>query len=150
MFRASLPSLQRLALTRPSSAKAQTELAGAHYGIGLMERSIGDHARARRSFTTALAILDRLDSSRPGDIYDRARLLALISERPGSDRERQFAGDRAMGVLRQTVSAGFRDVARMVQDHDLDALHTRLDFQLLMMDLAFPAEPFVQDTSPHQ
>jgi hypothetical protein len=31
----------------------------------------------------------------------------------------------------------------MRTDRALDSLRTRLDFQLLMMDLAFPADPFV-------
>jgi tetratricopeptide (TPR) repeat protein len=49
---------------------------------------------------------------------------------------------RAMEMLRRAVAAGYRDVAWMRRDPDLDPLHSRFDFQLLMMDLAFPAEPF--------
>jgi hypothetical protein len=30
----------------------------------------------------------------------------------------------------------------MAFDHDLDPLRSRLDFRVLMMDLAFPEEPF--------
>ena len=47
-----------------------------------------------------------------------------------------------MNRLREAVTAGFRDLAHIRTDTDLDPLRSRPDFQLLMMDLAFPAEPF--------
>ena len=47
-----------------------------------------------------------------------------------------------MRVLRQAVAAGYYNAARMVKDSDLDPLHSRPDFQILMMDLSFPADPF--------
>jgi hypothetical protein len=44
--------------------------------------------------------------------------------------------------LREAVTAGFRDLAHMRNDTDLDPLRSRLDFRLLVMDLAFPDEVF--------
>ena len=52
--------------------------------------------------------------------------------------------DRAMDVLRRAVAAGYRPVAWMKRDPDLDPLRARPDFQLLMMDLDFPAKSFAQ------
>jgi hypothetical protein len=45
-------------------------------------------------------------------------------------------------TLRRAVAAGYRDYAHMQTDADLDPLRSRRDFQLLMMDLAMPADPF--------
>jgi hypothetical protein len=42
---------------------------------------------------------------------------------------------------------GYRNVAVMQMDHDLDPLRSRPDFQLLMMDLEFPDDPFAPGLS---
>ena len=49
---------------------------------------------------------------------------------------------KAMSSLRQAVVAGYRNTAVMDKETALDPLRSRPDFQILMMDLAFPAEPF--------
>jgi eukaryotic-like serine/threonine-protein kinase len=46
-----------------------------------------------------------------------------------------------MAALRRAVAAGFRDRASALSDPDLTPLRSRDDFRLLMLDLAFPAEP---------
>ena len=50
-----------------------------------------------------------------------------------------------MVVLRRAVAGGYRNVARINRDPDLDPLRARPDFQALMMDLAMPADPFSSD-----
>ena len=50
--------------------------------------------------------------------------------------------DRAMATLRRAVAAGLSDVALLRRDIDLDPLRPRRDFQELLMDLSFPADPF--------
>ena len=52
------------------------------------------------------------------------------------------SGTGRMECLRAAVAAGFRDLARIRTDTDLDPLRSRPDFRLLMMDLAFPDDPF--------
>ena len=47
-----------------------------------------------------------------------------------------------MDTLRRAIAAGYRPVDWMRRDPDLAPLRSRPDFQLLMMDLSFPAEPF--------
>jgi hypothetical protein len=42
------------------------------------------------------------------------------------------------------MAAGYRDVAWMRRDPDLDPLRPRADFQVLLLDLAFPADPFTR------
>ncbi len=71
--------------------------------------------------------------------------LAGRAVEPGSGMtaaEAQAKAGRAMEVLRQAVAAGYRNLTVMRTDSDLNPLRLRSDFQLLMMDLAFPAEAF--------
>jgi len=50
--------------------------------------------------------------------------------------------DRAMIKLRSSVAGGFKTLEIDRSDPDLDPLGQREDFQVLLMDLAFPTEPF--------
>ena len=52
------------------------------------------------------------------------------------------AVDLLGGALRRAVATGYRDMGRMRRDDSLDPLRGRRDFQLLLMDLAFPDDPF--------
>jgi hypothetical protein len=90
----------------------------------------------------------RLSSRNPGDLYNlscsHANLSSFAAE-PASGMtaaEGRDEADRAMACLRQAVAGGYRRLAVLQTDTDLDPLRSRLDFQLLLMDLAFPAEPF--------
>ena len=51
-------------------------------------------------------------------------------------------GEQAVATFRRAVAAGLEDVAFMRKDPDLDSLRIRRDFQMLLMDLAFPTESF--------
>ncbi len=50
--------------------------------------------------------------------------------------------DRAMDRLRQAIAMGYRDRDAVRTEPALDPLRGREDFRLLMLDLAFPIEPF--------
>ena len=52
--------------------------------------------------------------------------------------------DRAVGNLQRAAAGGFRNLALMQSDTDLNPLRDREDFIRLMMDLAFPADPFAR------
>ena len=85
-----------------------------------------------------------------GELYGVARTFASCASlaRPdGPPGRRPDAGrraylDAAMKVLRQAVDAGFRDARRLTEDVALDPLRHRADFQAIVMDLAFPSDPF--------
>jgi hypothetical protein len=47
-----------------------------------------------------------------------------------------------MGWLRRAVGVGYRNANEVRIESALDPLRSRDDFRLIMMDLAFPAEPF--------
>ena len=52
--------------------------------------------------------------------------------------------DRAMQSLGQAVRCGLHDHSVFRADSALDPLRTRPDFQRLMMDVVFPADPFAR------
>jgi hypothetical protein len=51
---------------------------------------------------------------------------------------------RAMTLLRRAVAMGCRSLNAFNHEAALDALRARPDFRLLLLDVAFPNEPFAQ------
>jgi hypothetical protein len=74
-------------------------------------------------------------------------MLAGLAAKPGSGvtaTEGRAEADRAMEWLRQAIAAGYRKLAYLRTDTDLESLRSRPDFQLLLMDLGFPDDPFAR------
>jgi serine/threonine protein kinase/tetratricopeptide (TPR) repeat protein len=65
--------------------------------------------------------------------YTFARMYALASTKDKA-KEEEYA-QRAVALLRQAVQAGFKDVAQMKKDSNLDPLRQRDDFRKLMAEL---------------
>jgi len=93
----------------------------------------------------------RLWPDNPGELYGAAREFSLCIPLVVRGRSRSAAlersegeryGELAMAALREAISAGYRDVTEMRRDTKLDPLRSRSDFQALLLDLAFPADPF--------
>ena len=78
-------------------------------------------------------------------------LLSTMAGLPGTgvsaDRSDAEA-DRAMALLRQAVGMGYRGLVGYRTETALDPLRDRDDFRLLMLDLAFPGEPFERSENP--
>jgi serine/threonine protein kinase len=64
-----------------------------------------------------------------------AAVLRAGGKPKGRAEDAATEADRAMAWLKQAVAAGFKDVAYMRQDTDLDALRNRADFQELLAAL---------------
>ena len=58
------------------------------------------------------------------------------------DAEVSNLGEQAVLALRRAAAAGFRDLGFMRRDTDLDPLRGRADFQMLLLDVGFPKNPF--------
>ncbi len=58
--------------------------------------------------------------------------------------EGEAESNSAIRLLRKAVAGGFSEAPRYRTETALDPLRARPDFQLLMMDLAMPADPFVR------
>ena len=115
-----------------------------------MLRKCGRPAEADSAFREAITILEGLANPRAIDIYDIAcnqSLLAGVASEAGSGlsaADARARADEAMESLHRAVAAGYRQAAQMRADSDLDPIRARPDFQMLMLDLAFPAEPFAR------
>ena len=74
----------------------------------------------------------------------RSSLLFSRVSRPTDVRhaECEAMALRAMDALRRSIAAGFKDIEHLRQCKALDILRSRTDFQLLMMDMAMPEDPF--------
>jgi eukaryotic-like serine/threonine-protein kinase len=71
--------------------------------------------------------------------------LAGVAGRPGSGisaAEGPDQTEKAMVVLRQAVALAYRNFNDYRTESALDPLRRRPDFQVLMTDLEFPANPF--------
>jgi hypothetical protein len=56
--------------------------------------------------------------------------------------EREARTRRAIAVLRRAVMAGHADLVQVRRDPVLDPLRRRRDFEEMILDLSFPADPF--------
>jgi tetratricopeptide (TPR) repeat protein len=97
---------------------------------------------AERAFQRAESIIHRIKTVDPVLQYDLACTLALLSVQAGSAADRAALNDRAMNALRLAVTTGFRDQAVLRSTPDLAPLRHRSEYQLLLLDLAFPDDPF--------
>ena len=149
-FERAMAIYRKLADAHPSVIRFQGRLALCLGHAGAIHLEAGRAAEAAPAMRQAVAILERLPTLRPSDHYNLAcghAQLAGIAAMPGSGMtaaEGQAEAERAMQWLHRAVAAGYRNVAVMRTDRDLDPLRSRLDFQLLTMDLTFPGEPFAR------
>ncbi len=88
----------------------------------------------------------------PAELFGVAHDLALCgplvavdagSSSTGSQSGRRKYADSAIDTLRQAIVHGLKDVQRLRTDPGFDSLRARDDFQIIVLDLAFPANPFV-------
>jgi serine/threonine protein kinase len=144
--------LQKLIDANPTLTYFQTRLAISHSHMGLAHLRANRPAAAAAEYKKAVDIMEPLSNLQPSgyDLYNLAcfrSLLAGIAADPASGMtaaDVRSLGEQAVATLRRAVTAGLEDVAYMRKDRDLDAIRSRPDFQLLLMDLAFPAEPFAR------
>ena len=96
--------------------------------------------------------LESLPEGNPIADYNTAcymsRCLGVIQDAQWPDGKRvkiaQAYGDRAVAALRRALERGYRNVNLIRKDPDLDPLRSRPDFQALLLDLTFPADPFAR------
>ncbi len=141
---------QKLADANPTLTLLQSRLAMSYSYVGLVRQRAGRPAEAAAEFQKAVAIMERLSNLQPSsyDLYNLAcfqSLLSGIASEPGfglTDTDVRRLGGQAVATLRRAVDAGLQDVAFMRRDPDLDPLRSRSDFQVMMMDLTMPLNPF--------
>jgi serine/threonine-protein kinase len=116
----------------PASPRLRRELAmdlvHDHEGLAEALQSLNQPDEALRSLCAARAVLETLPDLQPSERDEIARL-----------------SSRAIALLRRLIAAGKINLQQWNNDRSLDPLRSRSDFQMLGMDLAFPADPFRDD-----
>jgi serine/threonine-protein kinase len=141
---------RKLAEANPSVRQHQAHMAIPLGEMAGIHRESGRRSEAATAAREAVAILERLSILEPVDCFNLAcgyATLAGVGTMPGSRMsavEGPAEGERAMRWLHRAVARGYRNVALMRKDTVLDPLRSRPDFQLLMMDLEFPDDPFAR------
>ncbi len=146
-------TLERMVEITPDETMfRRSNLASSVRRLGLVRLGAGDVVNAVTDARRAGALLEGLPSRSENEWFELAcchAALAAAAGREGSgisavDGESEAA--RSLDLLRRAVANGFRDVGTMKREVALDLLllAQRPDFQLLMMDLAFPAKPFAK------
>jgi eukaryotic-like serine/threonine-protein kinase len=107
-------------------------LSRTHRELGRTDESL----KAARELAT-------LARGKPSELYNAACALASIIPR-AEENARQALAVEAVGTLREAIAAGWKDAAEARRDQELDSLRGRDDFRLLLLDLAFPADPFAR------
>ena len=115
---------------------------------GIILQKSGEASPAAAAFRESIRLLEGLAHPNSGDIYNLAcsrSLLSGLAQTAGSGispSEALTEADKAMKTLRRAIAMGWSNLAEMNMDRDLDPLRARSDFQALVSELGFPANPF--------
>jgi serine/threonine-protein kinase len=145
--RTSLDLHEQLSREVPSHPRFRYRVASSRGALGKALLKAGKHVEALAMIRSGLPTLEA--SEEPIQLYNTACYLALAStitdpaEGPaGVDCQRRDA-DRAMDTIRRAIGRGWGG-AELRTDPDFDSLRSRPDFRVLLMDLAFPTDPFAR------
>jgi serine/threonine-protein kinase len=156
-------------LWHPATPYYRGRLALSCLNRGLARRALGDFLGAGDDVRRTAALLDALPSltaelyflipwartayrdceTAQGIAYYSACAHAALASLAGKAQSGVSAAEEAseaaaaMALLHRAVALGHRDAEALRTEDALDPLRDRVDFRLLLMDLSFPAEPFV-------
>jgi serine/threonine-protein kinase len=146
-----------LALKKPGVQEERTDtvhryrLAWSFRGRGLTLRDLGDPASAAVNIHRALGLcVGMLPSKDLAVLLEKScchAALAGLVGRAGSGvsaAEGEIEAARAMECLGRMVAMGYQNANAIRIESAFEPLHSRDDFRFLMMDLAFPTEPFAR------
>jgi hypothetical protein len=115
---------------------------------GIALQRCGKIPEASSSFRDSIAVLRGQSAAESMDYYNIAcaqSLLSGLAAQSGSGLtavESRAEADHAMQSLRLAAAAGWRDSSWAAADPDLAPIRSRADFQSLILDIGFPADPF--------
>jgi eukaryotic-like serine/threonine-protein kinase len=142
-----------LATAQPDNAIAQAETGTTLVDIGMHKARHADPAEGLRLCRLALERLERSHIPSPVILLAQARahaqigqLLNVPSGRMTGDLHDSPSAqlDSAVSLLQRAAASGFRDTKTLSIDAAFQPLRSRPDFELLILDLAFPADPFAR------
>ncbi len=129
---------ESLAAAQPKAPGYRSRLADALRRLARLKLDAGDSAGADADARRAVALFEELPSRDGREWLRTACACATLS---AASKASDLA-DRAMDDLRQAAARGYRNPAQYRYEPDLAPLRGRRDFPLLMLDLAFPQQPF--------
>jgi serine/threonine-protein kinase len=147
-YKQALAILEGLFQADPSVGEKHTWLVQSLKGLGATHLADGRAADAVAAWRRAVAIGEQVRSPYVELFYYLAGCHAFLGAAagvPGSGlpaRDGPVELKRAIDALRRAIASGYCDVNWIRRDPDLDPLRSRSDFQDLLLDLAFPADPF--------
>jgi tetratricopeptide (TPR) repeat protein len=141
---------RELVARNPEILQSRVHVCVALAAVGRAEARLGRRTEAAATLREAIAAFEAIPEgvSSPAYLggalaYTRSLLSGVLAgSDPAGDAAARAEADRAMATLRNAVAQGFRPLLSLRTDHDLDPLRPRPDFQLLLLDMAFPQEPF--------
>ena len=133
-YRRAIELLERLVRENPEVRTYPPTLANTYCYLGQVLREAGQEPEVSDLSQKALALFERIDKEGLAKPYDIACLRSLSSDLVRStgkdpaavERSRRLA-DQAMEALRQAVDGGYRDLAWISIDPDLEPLRSRDD-----------------------
>ncbi len=133
-------------VARANPVRYRLDVARNQLSIACQRALTGRSEQALASLLKAEDLLNRPSSVSPALFYDLACAYSLCSK-PASgsvptSAQRESYTRRAVASLRRAVEAGYNDVVQIRRDPALDPVRSHADFNELMMDLAFPGDPF--------
>jgi serine/threonine-protein kinase len=141
---------QVLVNDHPASPDYRCGFAESLLRFGQVRQAERDLVGASANWRRAIAQFKSIRTMNGEFVFCRAACHALLSAVAGmagsevSADDREIEAGQAMALLRRAVAMGYRDPSTYRTETALDSLRLRPDFQLLMMDLSFPADPFVR------
>jgi WD40 repeat protein/tetratricopeptide (TPR) repeat protein len=139
---------ERLVREEPTSAEYRSNLARSLRCRGLARGDLGEGPGAAADARRALGLYEGLPSRSGEQWFQTACCHAALRGLSGHDgaavsaAEAQDDADKAIAALKRAAALGYRNAHAWGTDSALDPLRSRDEFRLLLMDVAFPAEPF--------
>jgi serine/threonine-protein kinase len=135
----------------PNDFSARSRWADALRRIGTALQASRRPAEAVGYYRQSMAILEELKSPTPTDVYDVAcchSLIAGAAREPGlglTPADHRAEAEQAVAGVREAFARGYSNLEWVRRgDPDLKPIRQRPDFQMLIMDLEFPVEPFAR------
>ncbi len=153
--RRGLEAARQLLASNPERTNSQFLVALALSVVSQAEIRLGRRAEAAATLRQVIAAWESIpEQERDPDarfnlVCALARLSGVLAGMgaPAAD-EARATSDRAIMLLRENMSLGFRDLDMLKNDPALDPLRNRADFRLLLLDVAFPLKPFAPGAAP--
>ena len=131
-----------LVASNPEMTPNHVDLSMALISQGRAEARLGRRSDAAVTLRDAIAITESLPSSR--NLFGRFYMTCARSLLAGvlDGEEARAEADRAIAAAAASVAGGLRDLTAFRNEPDMDLIRPRPEFQLLLLDMAFPQDPF--------